>query len=191
MKLNMNGLADINVTSLMGEIEISFSKLVDIFGKPNVQGDEYKVDAEWCGDIDGEVFTIYNYKTGENYLGEKGLPVEQITDWHIGGKSKEVAQKVIDYISSFDKTVSNQIAELQEKLSNSDEWNTKRQLKINELEDKLHRRNLQIADLKKSIDEHRKYKPNLMKLLEEIRDSKGRLAECEKEVIDEINSFNQ
>lgn len=70
-----------------------------VFGKPNTKSDGYKTDAEWIGKIDGEVFTIYNYKTGHNYLGDSGDDIQDITDWHIGGKKKEIANKVIKYFN--------------------------------------------------------------------------------------------
>lgn len=73
-----------------------YSDLVKAFGEPEtING--WETDVEWRGKIREKVFTIYNYKTGKNYLGEKGLPVEKITDWHIGGKSKEVSAKLLEY----------------------------------------------------------------------------------------------
>ena len=118
-------------TSLQCEIDISFAELVNIFGKPNTKGDGYKTDAEWNGEIEEQFFTIYNYKTGKNYLGKEGLPVEKIRDWHIGAYNKETALKVVAYIKNFgDK---NKV--------------------IAELQDKLHRRNLQIKELRERIRE--------------------------------------
>lgn len=79
---------EINVyrTSLQGYINISYSKLVKIFGLPTSTGDGYKVDAEWSIKFaDGIVATIYNYKNGINYCGKNGTPVEHITNWNIGG----------------------------------------------------------------------------------------------------------
>lgn len=103
MKLNMATKQTPNGTSLQVEIDISYSKLVKIFGKPNVPNDGYKTDAEWQGEIDGEFFTIYNYKTGKNYLGKEGQKVEKIRDWHIGGYNQETGNKVIEYIKTFNK----------------------------------------------------------------------------------------
>ena len=77
----------VNGTSLTGYLEIRYSDLVEMFGEP-LTGDGYKVDAEWNLEIDGDnIVTIYNYKTGKNYLGANGLNVEDITRWHIGSKS--------------------------------------------------------------------------------------------------------
>lgn len=77
-------------TSLMGRIDVSYKELVNIFGKPNELGDDYKVDAMWLIFTPDGVATIYNYKDGKNYLGNEGLAIKDITDWHIGGKNKEV-----------------------------------------------------------------------------------------------------
>ncbi len=91
-----------NGTCLQGEIECDYSALVAVFGEPNRKSDGYKVDAEWLLTFDvfsgmnKDVATIYNYKTGKNYLGDDGLPVSEITDWHIGGKDP----RVVSYIAS-------------------------------------------------------------------------------------------
>jgi len=101
MKVNMDTKQTPNGTSYQAEIDIAYSELVIIFGQPNRDNDGYKVDAEWGGEIDGEFFTIYNYKTGKNYLGEEGKEVENIREWHIGGYNKKTGKKVIEYIESF------------------------------------------------------------------------------------------
>ena len=88
-------------TSFMGEIEVSYKRLVEVFGIPDKNTDGYKVDAEWDGIIDGSVFTIYNYKDGKNYNGNDGLAVEDITNWHIGGKRSVVVKKIWEYIKNF------------------------------------------------------------------------------------------
>jgi hypothetical protein len=86
-------------TSLQGSLAISYSTLVEIFGSEHSEGDGYKVDAEWQLQFsNGVVATIYNYKDGVNYCGEDGLPVEDITDWHIGGKSRLAEKTVEQYI---------------------------------------------------------------------------------------------
>jgi hypothetical protein len=73
-------------TSCQGYVDTSYAKLVETFGEPTPGWDDYKTDAEWVlATVNGYVVTIYNYKDGKNYLGEEGLPVEEIRDWHIGG----------------------------------------------------------------------------------------------------------
>jgi hypothetical protein len=78
----------LNGTCLQGYVDANYADLCEKFGEPT-DSDGYKVDAEWLIEFaDGTVATIYNYKDGKNYCGEEGLDVEDITDWHIGGKSK-------------------------------------------------------------------------------------------------------
>ena len=80
-----------NGTCLQGYINGSFQELVDTLGPPIGGHDEYKTDAEWLLILnDNTAATIYNYKTGQNYLGEDGEDVEDITTWHVGGKSSDV-----------------------------------------------------------------------------------------------------
>ena len=89
----------VNGTSLKGYISCDYDTLVELFGPPHSDGDGYKVDAEWTLQFsNGVVATIYNWKDGHNYCGEDGLPVECITDWHIGGKSALAEQTVEQYI---------------------------------------------------------------------------------------------
>jgi hypothetical protein len=90
----------VNGTSLQGYADADYATLVEVFGKEHSDGDGYKVDAEWDLQFsNGVVATIYNYKDGVNYCGEDGLLVEDITDWHIGGKSRLAEQTVNDYIA--------------------------------------------------------------------------------------------
>ncbi len=85
---------NIDGTSLQGYIEANYLELIGLFGQPT-EGDRYKTDAEWYIMFDnGQVATIYNWKNGVSYLGDDGLPVSQITDWHIGGKHSSVVDLV-------------------------------------------------------------------------------------------------
>tara|TARA_R110000824_G_scaffold137843_3_gene302556 strand:- start:791 stop:1150 length:360 start_codon:yes stop_codon:yes gene_type:complete len=82
-----------NGTSLTGYVTIDYDTLVEALGPPVADNDGYKVDAEWHLTFTEEgghtlgFVTIYNYKTGRNYLKEDGQDVEDITTWHIGSKS--------------------------------------------------------------------------------------------------------
>lgn len=78
----------------------TYAQLVHAFGQPNASGDDYKCDANWLGSIDGSIFTIYNYKTGKNYLGADGKETKDITTWHIGGKSKLVVDALVDHFKT-------------------------------------------------------------------------------------------
>ena len=86
--------------SLLGYLDIQYNELIDMFGKPNRDTDGYKIDAEWGIKFDNVSFSIYNYKDGINYNGEvDGLPVEMITEWHVGGRDKEKAAEFIKLIT--------------------------------------------------------------------------------------------
>ena len=99
LKVKKANWSAVNGTSLKGYIGCDYATLVEVFGKEHSDGDGYKVDAEWCLQFsNGVVATIYNYKDGVNYCGEDGLLVEDITDWHIGGKSRLAEQTVDEYI---------------------------------------------------------------------------------------------
>lgn len=72
-------------TWLQGNINATYKSLVELLGEPNGKTDGYKVDIEWELLINGKPMTIYNWKNGKNYLGNSGMNIEDITDWHIGG----------------------------------------------------------------------------------------------------------
>lgn len=97
----LNHWGEIDGTSLQGYMDISFDEIEEILGKPNMEGDPYKVDAEWGIKFsDGTVATIYNYKTGRRYLGNEGLDVRDIRDWHIGGHNKSVVARVCKLLNT-------------------------------------------------------------------------------------------
>ena len=91
---NDNVKISVNGSSLQGYIDLAYNDICKVFGKPT-ESDGYKSDAEWIIKFDNDaVATIYNYKDGKNYLGEEGLAVEDIRDWHIGGFNKEAVALV-------------------------------------------------------------------------------------------------
>lgn len=101
---NQDPTLDINMTGLMGYCYnlTRYNDIVAVFGEPTT-GDEYKVDAEWIIKFDdGLIATIYNYKTGKNYLGKQGLSVEFLSgdSWHIGGRDKVVVDRVNSLLKS-------------------------------------------------------------------------------------------
>ena len=102
MKVKMNKNTKITGSSLKGYFpeDTKYKQLVKVFGKPNCENDGYKIDDAWAGKIDDEIFTIYNYKTGHNYLGNEGKDLDQITDWHIGGNSPEIVDNLITYFNN-------------------------------------------------------------------------------------------
>lgn len=99
------GKGNVEWTSLQGYMpdNTTYQQLVNVFGEPNSDvGENFKVDIQWFGTLDGNIFTIYNYKTGHSYLEDKGKDVEQMigANWHIGGKSKGIAKKVTEYFEA-------------------------------------------------------------------------------------------
>ena len=86
-------------TTFVGEIQVSYAKLKETFGKPT-PSDGYKSDAEWEVEFEnGVVATIYNWKNGKNYCGASGIPKTKITNWHIGGESNEAVKLVKKVLS--------------------------------------------------------------------------------------------
>jgi hypothetical protein len=95
MTLKKSETADVNGTSLQGYVYQTYARLVEVFGEPSHDGDGYKTDAEWTlTDEKGNVVTIYNWKDGPNYCGRDGTPVEEIYEWHVGGKDENVVELV-------------------------------------------------------------------------------------------------
>lgn len=85
-----------DMTSLQGYITTTYAKLVEKYGEP-LKDDGYKSDAEWIIEWeDGAIGTIYNWKNGKNYLGNRGSEVEDITDWNIGGHKGIVVKRIRD-----------------------------------------------------------------------------------------------
>ena len=87
----------VNGTCLQGYVDASYEDLKACFGQ-HCQGDKHRTDAEWVLKFDnGTVATIYNYKDGKAYLGEDGLAVKDIRDWHVGGRSS-YAIDLVNYV---------------------------------------------------------------------------------------------
>tara|TARA_R100000664_G_scaffold8345_1_gene13797 strand:+ start:88 stop:426 length:339 start_codon:yes stop_codon:yes gene_type:complete len=87
-------------TSFLSYLNVSYSELVEVFGEPK-EGDGYKIDSNWEVEFeDGAVATIYNYKTGINYLGVEGQHKEHIRIWHIGGHSNDVIDRIFELLEN-------------------------------------------------------------------------------------------
>ncbi len=91
----------INGTSLQGCVNVDYATLVNVFGEPEGIYDNYKSDCAWDLEINGTICTIYNYKDGRNYLAHNGLDKENITYWHVGGKSIRSLKLVESAISTY------------------------------------------------------------------------------------------
>lgn len=82
-------------SSLRGYLEAPYPEVVDRLGEPLHDDFDGKADAVWMVEFaDGTFASVYNYKDGRNYLGEEGIPTEELSHWHIGGKSERAAKLI-------------------------------------------------------------------------------------------------
>ena len=92
---------DTNMSHLQGYIKADYKELVQAFSSQLVRGfDDYKIDAEWHILFeDGTVATIYNWKNGRNYMGEKGMDVEDMVEWNVGGFSTIALFRLVEVLN--------------------------------------------------------------------------------------------
>lgn len=100
ISFTLNKDANTNGTSYKDRISADYHDIVNAFGNPNSKGDGYKVSCEWIIEFeDGLVATIYDWKVGRFYSDDDwgysyGLAPEEINEWHIGGHTGLVAERV-------------------------------------------------------------------------------------------------
>ena len=90
-------------TGFLAYMDIGYADLVATLGEP-LESDGFKVDAEWIVEFPGGtaefpepiLATIYNYKTGRNYLGPTAPATEDLRDWHIGGRDQKAVGHVAE-----------------------------------------------------------------------------------------------
>ena len=71
-------------TGKSGNLVFPYVKIVYALGEPNVQDDEFKVDASWgVQHDDGRKLFVWNYKNGPNYTGEGRI--EDVQEWSWDG----------------------------------------------------------------------------------------------------------
>lgn len=99
-ELTKNEMKKMTGTCFRGYIETTYDELVARFGEPYIAPrDDHKVDVEWIVCTPHGPATIYNYKNGHSYMGESGLTLEVMDEWHIGGKNGESYEWVIQRLS--------------------------------------------------------------------------------------------
>lgn len=87
-----------NGSSYRGELDVSYERLVEVFGEPE-EGDGYKVQKEWTIEFeDGEVATIYDWKWGYEYNGKDGTHYTEVPTWNIGGHSIVVVDRIKELV---------------------------------------------------------------------------------------------
>lgn len=100
MKMTDNAMKMRNGTSFRGYIRARYGQLIELFGEPHADGSNHKTDAEWIIPTPHGPATIYNYKNGYSYLGKSGLTLEEMDEWHVGGKNRESYEWVLQLLSS-------------------------------------------------------------------------------------------
>jgi hypothetical protein len=102
--MKYKALADNDGTCLQGYINTTYDNIVSKLGKQHHNGDDYKTDAEWNIKFeDGTIATLYNWKNGLNYCRDEGLPLEDITEWNIGGHSPRAVALLTDLLKKSDE----------------------------------------------------------------------------------------
>ena len=87
-------------TSFQGYLYVEYNELVEKFGEPHGLDSNHKIDAEWIVDTPHGVATIYNYKNGYSYLGLSGLKLNEMDEWHVGGKNKQSYEWITTRLST-------------------------------------------------------------------------------------------
>ena len=87
-------------SSFRGYLCAGYNELVEKFGEPHGLDSNHKIDAEWIVDTPHGVATIYNYKNGYSYLGLSGLKLNEMDEWHVGGKNKQSYEWITTRLST-------------------------------------------------------------------------------------------
>lgn len=95
MTMNMDVVADSQLRvggGLRAVISgVSYRDIVRAFGRPNsTQIDTYKQDVEWLLSTPDGGAALYNWKPDL-----PGVPVEEVTIWHVGGEVDSVVPHVL------------------------------------------------------------------------------------------------
>lgn len=95
--LSHNEIPDIDTNTVKFQeiIDANYKDIVKVFGEP-LEGDLYKTDTQWKLKLVPEsgklsyTAVLYNFKTGENYLKEDGLPLEDIPHWNVSTSNSNI-----------------------------------------------------------------------------------------------------
>lgn len=101
MQITVQNTDTVNVTgtSLSGYVEATLYELTQVFGAPTyaLEDPDEKVQTEWTLRLNGEVATVYNWKT---QLTPRGL-----YRWHVGGSGKGEVEMVQQLVADYRKSV--------------------------------------------------------------------------------------
>ncbi len=80
-------------TSLKGYVNLTYNQLVEVLGEPTFKEEsgDGKTQKEWVVEVDGEVFTIYDWKTYD-----VEYTMNELNRFNVGGKTS--AHDFIDYL---------------------------------------------------------------------------------------------
>ena len=99
-KLNQEEALDVvGGSSLKGHLTgVKYSQLIRALGQPTFEEEsgDGKVQFEWVFNFNGEVFTLYDWKTYDIEYS-----INELTTWNVGGKT--YAGEFIDHIESLIK----------------------------------------------------------------------------------------
>ena len=73
--------AQLGGTALQGRITISYREVIQKLGAPTF-GARYGIDAEWVVQTPFGMCSLYNYKNGPNYLGNR-VDLADIDEWSL------------------------------------------------------------------------------------------------------------
>lgn len=100
MKMTHGAMKMRNGTSFQGYVKAQYDHLVRIFGEPYTNPDNHKTDVEWIVSTPYGPATIYNYKNGYSYLGLSGLKIDEMDEWHVGGKNAKSYEWIIQHVTT-------------------------------------------------------------------------------------------
>lgn len=103
-EININGTCRAKVYRNFGR-DITYQDIVNVFGEP-MESHCDKADLEWHIQYeDGTIATIYNYKSGYNYLGKyRNLKNMRGDGWHIGCNNEDAAAMAYFAVIDFKET---------------------------------------------------------------------------------------
>ncbi|MEM9354600.1 MAG: hypothetical protein AAGB04_00160 [Pseudomonadota bacterium] len=90
--------SEVDGTCQQGAIKCSYDELVDKFGSPitDCVSDDKSYAVWFVRFEDCTIATICDWKTHKSYCGADGSEIEDVTQWSIGGRSRNSASHVYD-----------------------------------------------------------------------------------------------
>lgn len=100
MKMTHDAMKMRNGTSFQGYVNARYSQLIEMYGEPCTNPDNYKTDVEWIVSTPYGPAIIYNYKNGYSYLGLSGLKLGEMDEWHVGSKNKQSYEWIVQQVTT-------------------------------------------------------------------------------------------